>query len=190
MSRLWVTGYRSYEIGTFGDKDPKIEVIKYAIKCALKDEIERGLEWVITGGQLGVEQWTVAVVDELKSEFPNLKVAMMLPFKDFGNQWADNNQEKLKLLRAKSDFVDSVSNIPYEGPRQLQNYQNFMLEHTDAALLIYDTEFEAKTTFDYNIIKNKQEQAPYPLTLVDMLNLQDYATEYEELNSEKHDFSE
>ena len=28
--RLWVTGYRSYELGTFGDKDPKIKVIKYA----------------------------------------------------------------------------------------------------------------------------------------------------------------
>ena len=49
MSRLWVTGYRSYEIGTFGDKDPKITVMKYALKQALREQLELGLELVITG---------------------------------------------------------------------------------------------------------------------------------------------
>ena len=32
MQRLWVTGYRSYELNVFGDRDPKITVIKYALK--------------------------------------------------------------------------------------------------------------------------------------------------------------
>ena len=60
MQRIWVTGYRNYELGTFGDKDPKITVIKYAIKNYLRQLLEDGqLDWVITGGQLGVEQWTV-----------------------------------------------------------------------------------------------------------------------------------
>lgn len=27
MQRLWVTGYRSYELNVFGDRDPKITVI-------------------------------------------------------------------------------------------------------------------------------------------------------------------
>ncbi|WP_281510461.1 SLOG family protein, partial [Lactobacillus taiwanensis] len=30
MKRLWVTGYRSYELSIFSDKDPKLAVIKYA----------------------------------------------------------------------------------------------------------------------------------------------------------------
>ncbi len=29
---LWVTGYRSYELGVFNSKDKKVEVIKYALQ--------------------------------------------------------------------------------------------------------------------------------------------------------------
>lgn len=190
MLRLWVTGYRNYEMGTYGDKDPKIIVIKYALKRVLKEQIADGLEWVITGGQLGIEQWTVEVVTELKAEFPSLKVAIMLPFQSFGSQWQANSQAKLQGLLAKSDFAESISNAPYQGPQQLQNYQKFMLEHTDGALLVYDTEFEGKTLYDYRVIRKQQAITPYPLTLIDMDRLQEYATEYAEIQAEKHNFYE
>ncbi|MFT9388543.1 MULTISPECIES: DUF1273 domain-containing protein [Leuconostoc] len=187
MSRLWVTGYRSYEIGTFGDKDPKITVMKYALTQALREQLELGLEWVITGGQLGIEQWTVEVVAELKTSFPDLKIAMMFPFQDFGKQWQANNQEKLQQLTTQCDFVAHVSTVPYQGPQQLQNYQQFMLAHTDAALLVYDPDFEGKTQYDFQAIKQQQAVMPYPLTQIDMYQLQEYATEYEEKRAEEQD---
>lgn len=190
MLRLWVTGYRSYEIGTFGDKDPKIAMIKYALKRVLKEQIDSGLEWVITGGQLGIEQWTVEVVIELKETAPDLKVAVMLPFKSFGSQWQPNSQANLQALLSKSDFSESVSNATYQGPHQLQNYQKFMLEHTDGALLVYDTEFEGKTSYDYRAIQKQQEVISYPLTSIDMDHLQEYANEYAEIQAEKHNFYE
>lgn len=42
MKRLWVTGYRSYELGVFSDKDPKLTVIKYALSNYLKSLLEEG----------------------------------------------------------------------------------------------------------------------------------------------------
>lgn len=30
MQRLWVTGYRSYELSVFGENDEKLKVIKYS----------------------------------------------------------------------------------------------------------------------------------------------------------------
>ena len=30
--RLWITGYRSYELGIFNDNDPKVAVIKYCLE--------------------------------------------------------------------------------------------------------------------------------------------------------------
>jgi len=190
MSRLWVTGYRNYEIGTFGDKDPKIEVIKYALNRTLREQIDNGLEWVITGGQMGIEQWTVAVVSDLKQEFPALKVAMMLPFQKFGSQWKPDNQARFQSLISKSDFCESVSQAPYEGPQQLKNYQQFMLTHTDGAILVYDLDFEGKPVYDYRAIQKQQSIVPYPLTTIDMDQLQDYATEYEEIHEEKSNFYE
>ncbi len=190
MSRLWVTGYRSYEIGTFGEKDPKITVVKYALEQVIRQQLDLGLKWVITGGQLGVEQWSVAVALSLKAEFPQLKVAMMYPFQQFGQQWQENNQAQLRQLAAQCDFVDSVSQAQYQGPQQLKNYQKFMLSHTDAALLVYDPDFEGKTRYDLQAIEQQQATMPYPLTTIDMYSLQEYATEYEEKLAENQAFPE
>ncbi len=40
MERLWLTGYRSYELSVFSDTEPKVEVIKYVLTKRLQDEIE------------------------------------------------------------------------------------------------------------------------------------------------------
>jgi len=42
--------------------------------------LDEGLEWLITGGQLGVEQWAVEVALGLKPLYPDFKIAMMVPF--------------------------------------------------------------------------------------------------------------
>lgn len=180
MSRLWVTGYRSYELGVFGDTDPKLAVLKYALRQALVQAIENGVDWIITGPQMGVEQWAAEVALELKKDYPEIQVALMTPFAEFGKQWNEANRGKLQVLYGQVDFHDSVSEKPYESPRQLQAYQSFMLTHTDNALLLYDVDHEGKTMFDYNLIMNWQEQHPYPLTLISMDDLQEAAIDYGE----------
>ena len=62
---LYVTGYRSFELGIFQGKDPKITVIKMS-KKELASYIETGVEWILISGNLGVELWTAEVVGELK----------------------------------------------------------------------------------------------------------------------------
>ena len=66
---------------------------------------------------------------------------------------------------------------------QLKNYQNFMLDHTDQAMLIYDPEHEGKTKYDYEMIKKYGEQEDYPYDLVDMYQLQEFAEMYQEKHS-------
>ncbi|WP_054608138.1 DUF1273 domain-containing protein [Apilactobacillus kunkeei] len=180
MSRLWVTGYRSYELGVFGDKDPKELVIKNVIENNLKQAIEDGVDWIITGGQMGVEQWTIEVADQLKEEYPDeFQISMMLPFKEFGKQWNEQNQMKLSQSINKVDFSASVSNDPYKSPMQLRAYQDFMLNHTDKALLIYDVDNPGKTQYDYEQIKRFSEIHDYDYHLIDFDELQEAANEYQ-----------
>lgn len=79
MTRLWVTGYRAYELGVFKNDDLKVAVIKYALKRELINQFEQGVDWIITGPQLGIEQWTIEVVNELKADYA-VQVAMMAPY--------------------------------------------------------------------------------------------------------------
>jgi uncharacterized phage-like protein YoqJ len=180
MSRLWLTGYRSYELSIFGEKDPKLVVIKNAIKRKLIEKIESGTNWIISGPQLGVEQWTLEVANELRKDYPELQTALMCPFSEFGNQWKDDKKEQLALLKSKVAFFANVSEQPYQSPQQLRNYQTFMLEHTDEAVLLYDDEHEGKSKFDLIAIQKFQESHSYNLETIDFYDLEEEANLYEE----------
>ena len=55
MTSLLVTGYKSFELGIFKDKDPKVTIIKKAIKRDLKRFLDDGVDWMIFTGNLGFE---------------------------------------------------------------------------------------------------------------------------------------
>ncbi|BDR60503.1 DUF1273 domain-containing protein [Lactobacillus xylocopicola] len=179
MQRLWVSGYRNYELNTLGDQDPKIKIIKLALTQRLTTLLDNSqLDWVITGANLGVEQWASEVAIELRKEYP-LRVAMLIPYEEFASRWNEVNQSKFLQLKKAVDFFAATSNQPYQSPVQLRNYQNFMLLHTDRALLLYDEEQPGKPQFDYHLIKKYQETKEYPLDLIDFYDLQDTAEEYQ-----------
>lgn len=186
MQRLWVTGYRSYELNVFNNKDPKITVIKYALSNYFKALLDDGeLDWIITGANLGVEQWAAEAACALRKDYP-VHVSMMTPYEEFASRWNENNQANFINLKDKVDFFAATSNSPYQSPMQLRNYQNFMLLHTDRALMIYDEEHPGKPKYDFKAITNYQKRHNYPLDLIDFYDLQDSAEEYQEnLDSEK-----
>ncbi len=79
MKRLWVTGYRSYELSIFSDKDPKLAVIKYALNNYFKRLLEEGkIDWVISGANLGIEQWALETAVQLQDEY-DIHTALMTP---------------------------------------------------------------------------------------------------------------
>lgn len=183
MQRLWVSGYRNYELNIFNDQDKRLEVIKYALKKQLENLLEEGqLDWIITGPNLGVEQWAIEVGLELAKTYP-VRTSMIMPYANFSQRWNEKNQLKLEDLKEKVDFCAAVSSRPYQSPQQLKNYQQFMFEHTDQALFVYDSEHPGKPHYDYDFIKNNQKEKDYPLHLIDFYNLEDMAREYAEENS-------
>lgn len=187
MKRLWITGYRSYELGVFSEQSPKFKVLEFVLKEQLAQFIDRGYSWFITGAQLGIEQWSVFVAAQLKVKFPHtFQIAVMLPFLHLGQHWNSHNQLQMRKVIQLADFSRSVSNFPYQTPTQLFNYQDFMLAHTDAALLIYDPAYPGKTKYDYREIKRYANTHHYPITLLTMDDLQDAANEYELIYREKH----
>ncbi|KRN29491.1 UPF0398 protein ypsA [Lactobacillus selangorensis] len=180
MRRLWVTGYRGYELNIFQPNDPKVTVITACLQQRFQQLVDEGLEWVITGPQLGVEQWSVnSVVDVQAADLP-LKSAVILPYAQFGDKWNEKNQGYLTTELAKSDFHVTLTKDRYKSPRQLQQYQQFMLNHTEGALLVYDPEHPGKPKYDYAAIQRFQEHHDYQLQLIDFYDLEDFATEWAE----------
>lgn len=180
LKRLWVTGYRGYELNVHGQKDPHIAIIKDSIRNRLLSLLDDGLEWVITGGQQGTEQWAAATALELKNEYPELRVAIMLPYQNFGGRWQEASQNQLSALTAAVDYSASISNRPYESGYQLAQYGQFMTTHTDGALFVYDPEYPGKTDFDFKRVKNLLAEQDYPYYNITMDDLEDNARELAE----------
>lgn len=188
VQRLWVTGYRAYELGVFQDDDPKIKVIKNVLKTALVERLNNVEDefWVISGPQMGVERWAIEVAQELKSTYPQLKTSILEPYQGISQRWNEQNQEKLATTITKVDFHALVSSEPYQSPHQLRAYQSFMLDHSDELLIVFDREREteseqpSKPSWDYRAAEQYQQDHNYQLTSIDFEELQEVATELAE----------
>ena len=66
MNSLLITGYKAFELGILTAKDPRLPIIKEAIRRDLVRFLEEGVKWLIFTGNLGFEAWALEVAQELK----------------------------------------------------------------------------------------------------------------------------
>lgn len=169
LKSILISGYRSYELNIFNQTDPKLKYLKEFIKDRLIRYIENGTEWFIITGQLGIELWAGEVVLELKEEYPEANLAVLLPFTGFGENWNETNKTMFEEVIHKADYVNYTSNKDYESPAQLKGNQVFSVRNTDGAFIIYDTmvgeSADGKPKYLYELILQYQKNVPYELNL-------------------------
>jgi uncharacterized phage-like protein YoqJ len=177
---IWVSGYRNYELNIYQPDDQRIKVLKHLLAKRLLKWIAQTKDsvWVLAGGQPGIEQWALQATGELKKTHPQLKTALLLPFADFAVRWKPDKQETLANLKKQVDFCAEVSRQPYKSPKQLRNWQAFMLRHTSKAVLVYDPQHLGKSRYDYQAIKHYQRNHSYQLELLDMDQLEAESYDY------------
>ncbi len=182
---LAVTGYKGHELGIFSNKHEAIPYIKGVLKNRITQLVEEGLEWVVISGQLGVELWAGETVIELKETYPDLQLAVLTPFQEQEQRWKENTQQYYHQVVSQADFVDSISKRPYENPGQLQAGNQFIIEKTDALLVLYDAdqpgspEFYLRTAHKYVELGNE-----YPILSISFFDVNDYIEESQKSNGE------
>ncbi|MGT2666627.1 DUF1273 domain-containing protein [Streptococcus rifensis] len=148
--RLLLSGYRHTDLGLFNDKDPRVLVIKEAIKRDLRRFLDDGLEWLIFTGNLGFEFWVLEEALKLR-ETNDIHLACIFPFETHGENWSEQNQEKLAKFKSL-DFVTATYKR-YENPGQFREYNSFLIDHTDGAYLFYDPEKETNLKYLYEKLR-------------------------------------
>lgn len=175
MTSILITGYRQIDLGILSDKDPRILVIKKAIKRDLTRLLEEGADWFVFTGNLGFEYWCLEVLGELQSEGYTCQLATIFPFEDYGKNWNERNQAKLNKFKLV-DFVKYAYPY-YENPKQFRDYNSFLLDNTDGVYIFYDNENETNLKYLYHLILKKIDYTRKELTF-DCLN--DVAENFEE----------
>ena len=81
MNSLLITGYKAFELGILTAKDPRLPIIKEAIRRDLVRFLEEGVKWLIFTGNLGFEAWALEVAQELKKEY-EIQLATIFMFEN------------------------------------------------------------------------------------------------------------
>ncbi|WP_159881721.1 DUF1273 domain-containing protein [Paenibacillus puerhi] len=174
MKRLIISGYKASEIGIFSNKNIAVTYIQKAIEKKLIPLIEEGLEWVIITGQWGVELWAGEVVLKLKSDYPDVKLAVITPFLSIQEKWNEEKQEYFNRIIKQADFVDSASKEVYRGPWQFTQLNTFLIRNSDGMLLLFDEEAHPDSSPRYmkQLAQAKAIQSDYYLHCMNMYDLQ------------------
>lgn len=144
MSAILIAGYKTTDLGIFSEKDPKVKLIKQAIRKDLISFLEEGVDWFVFQGNLGFEAWCLEIARDLQALYP-LQLATLFPFADYGQQWSEANQAVLAQFR-QVDYVNH-SFQRYEQPRQLRDYQEFLIKNTQGIYLFYDDDCPTRLSY-------------------------------------------
>lgn len=162
MKILTVTGYKPMEMGLFKVDDPNIVYVKETIKRRLLPWIEEGLEWILLSGQMGVELWTSEVILELKEEY-EVKLGIFPPFLNQENRWPEAQQEQYRKIIEGADFYQPLYQKEYEGPYQFKAKDQWLLEKSDALLILYDEETGGSPTYFLEKAQYYQQSHDYSI---------------------------
>lgn len=74
----------------------------------------------------------------------------------------------------QADFTESIHHSEYQGPYQFKQADQFMLDHTDYTILIYDEEQEASPKFFKRMLVEFMEKTNYTCDIVTFDELTDF----------------
>ncbi|MBB6452250.1 putative phage-like protein YoqJ [Salirhabdus euzebyi] len=180
MNVLTITGYKPMELGIFNSNDKRIPYIKETIKRRLLPLIEDGIEWILISGQAGVELWAAEVVLELQLEY-DIKLAVIPPFTNQEQRWKEDLQLVYQEIVEQADFYEPLVKKEYEGPHQFKIKDKWLIQKSDACLILYEPENEGTPKFFLEEVK-RQNKPNFQLFYITSFDLDDTFRDME-LNS-------
>lgn len=176
MTRIMtVTGYKPMELNIFNEDDGRITYVKEAIKRRLISFIEEGLEWVLISGQMGVELWTADVIlDELKDMY-GIQIGIIPPFENQEKRWPEALQMKYQETLMTADFYQPLYKGEYKGPYQFRAKNKWLIEKSDACLMLLDEEYPGSNKYFYE--EAKQTEKSYPIYYIIPADIDDVVRE-------------
>lgn len=80
------------------------------------------------------------------------------------------------MIMSEADFVESITNRPYENPGQLKAKNEFLVKKSDAMLILYDEDTPGSPDFYLKEADNRKKQQSeyevYTITPIDLDLLQ------------------
>ena len=83
--------------------------LKAKVKSAITDAIRNGYRYFGAGGALGFDMLAAQTVLELKADYPDIKLILVLPCLNQTRGWAQEDVKEYERIKAAADKVTYIS---------------------------------------------------------------------------------
>lgn len=136
-----------------GHRPSKLQASEFAVKAALKEEIETayaaGFRTFITGMAQGVDIWAGELVLELRAKHDDVHLICALPFPGFGDSWSAEWRQRYHAILSKADITRAITERFSMASYQIRN--EWMVDHAALVIAVYngDPKCGTKNTIAY-----------------------------------------
>ena len=129
----------------------RIDTLARRLKTIIIDLIENGYQYFGTGGALGFDTLAAQTVLELKTEYPYVKLILVLPCQSQTRGWSARDIEIYMDIKSKADKVVYTSQ---EYTRGCMHKRNRHLVDNSSVCICYLTERTGGTAYTVNYAKD------------------------------------
>ena len=132
---------------------PRSEVpqIKKRLEQAIMDLINEGVIYFGAGGALGFDTLAAQTILDLKEEYPQIKLILVLPCKEQTAKWKQRDIDMYEYIKSRCDKYVYTSEHYYDGCMQKRNRH---LVDNSSFCICYLTHKRGGTYFTYNYAKD------------------------------------
>jgi uncharacterized phage-like protein YoqJ len=95
--------------------------LKAKVESAITDAIRNGYRYFGAGGALGFDMLAAQTVLELKADYPDIKLILVLPCLNQTRGWAQEDVKEYERIKAAADKVTYISKEYYNGCMHKRN---------------------------------------------------------------------
>lgn len=129
-----------------------VPIIKEKLKKTLIHYINQGYLYFGAGGALGFDTLAAQTVLELREDFPEIKLILVLPHKNQTYRWKNNDVIEYERIMEKADKAVYVSEKYFSGCFHKRNRH---LADESSLCICYLTENHGGTAYTVNYAKEK-----------------------------------
>ena len=130
----------------------RMDILARRLKTILVDLIEKGYQFFGTGGALGFDTIAAQTVLELKMQYPDVKLILVLPCLSQTRGWSTRDIEIYEDIKNKADKVVYTSQ---EYTKGCMHKRNRHLVENSSACICYLTEKTGGTAYTVEYAKRK-----------------------------------
>ena len=135
------TGHRTIPIN-------QIDIIKKSLLSQIKKLMNQGVYLFYCGGALGFDTLSALTILQLKNDYPNLNLILVLPCENQSQGWKTCEKETYDSIRDQANTVIYTSKQYYKGCMQKRN--RYMVDNCSYCICYLTKKFGGTSyTVDY-----------------------------------------